>query len=385
MGKRVIGCSIVAVLVIFGFICCSSAEDVAPRDKTPDWVNAGKPIKASDIPGKEYGYLANWVDENGKGPQQYVVDLFARHQVVIIGEDHGMREHKEFISELIPKLYHEAGVRCIGWEFSRHTHNDRLEKIVTAQEYHKEEALDFARDQLGHAWNKKELWDIIEAVWRLNKNLEPGQERMRLLGLHMDFDFTQFFITLKTKPEDSPEVKEIVAEFALKYDRSMMEQVEKEIIGKGQKGLLYVGRCHDFTHYEYPPDLWWGRPIMGNLLYKKYGERVFQIWLSSGFLAPIDDVMKLRGHEPTGFDLYRSPFANILSPAGWDAPEVPLSDIARGYVYLKPGSRLRMWTPIKGFVTDEIFKKYRRYYEIDFGRTFKNAAEVDKYLQDRLK
>ena len=28
-----------------------------------------------------------------------------------------VREHKEFLLKLIPRLYHEAGVRCIGWEF----------------------------------------------------------------------------------------------------------------------------------------------------------------------------------------------------------------------------------------------------------------------------
>jgi hypothetical protein len=147
------------------------------------------------------------------------------------------------------------------------------------------------------------------------------------------------------------------------------------------KGLVFVGRCHDFTHYEFPPEVNFGRPIMGNLLYKKYGDRVFQVWLASGWLPPFEGVMKLRGHKPAGFDLYASPFANILSPPNWDAPEVPLSKIARGYVYFGPRVKLHKNTPIKGFVTDEMFKKYKQYYEIDFGRKFKNAEEVDKYFQ----
>ena len=71
----------------------------------------------------------------------------------------------------------------------------------------------------------------------------------------------------------------------------------------------------------------------------------------------------------------------ILSLPNWDAPEVPLWKIARGYVYLGPRAKLHKNTPIKGFVTDEMFKRYRRYYEIDFGRTFKNAEEVDRYFQ----
>ena len=106
---------------------------------------------------------------------------------------------------------------------------------------------------------------------------------------------------------------------------------------------------------------------MGNLLYKKYGDRIFQVWLGSGWLAPTEKVMKLRGHKPVGFDLYASPFAHILSPSGWDAPEVPLSKIARGYVYLGPRETLHKNTPIKGYVTDDMFKRYKQYYEIDWG------------------
>ena len=92
--------------------------------------------------------------------------------------------------------------------------------------------------------------------------------------------------------------------------------VEKEIIEKGIKGLAFVGRCHDFTHHEFPPDKNFGPPIMGNILYKKYGDRIFQVWAGTGFLLPIEDVMALREHEPVGFDLYASHFANILSTPG---------------------------------------------------------------------
>ena len=106
---------------------------------------------------------------------------------------------------------------------------------------------------------------------------------------------------------------------------------------------------------------------MGNLLYEKYGDIVFQVWQASGWLSPFERVMKLRKHKPVGFDLYASPFTNILSPPNWDAPEVPLSKIARGYVYFGPSGKLHKNTPIKGFVTDEMFTKYKRYYEIDFG------------------
>lgn len=361
-------------VVLNVFVICSA------KDNIPKWVTAGKVLKASQVAKTDYPYLAGWLDENAKSPEDYVIDLFESHQVVILGEFHHIKEHKDFVLDLIPQLYHEAGVRCIGWEFSRHSYNEKLEKLVTAPEFDREAALQFARYQLAPDWNSKEHWDFIERIWRFNNSLDPDREKMRFIGLGMDLDFSRFFIVIKTKAQDSPEFKEILAE-VLKRDKTMAEQVEKEIIDKNQKGLVFVGRCHDFTHYEFPPEVNFGRDIMGNLLYKKYGNRVFQVWLGTGWLPPMEKVMKLREHKPTGFDLYASPFANILSPAGWDAPEVPLSKIARGYVYFGPRGKLHKNTPIEGFVTDEMFKRYKQYYEVDFGRTFKDAEDVDKYLQ----
>ena len=381
MGKRTIGCFLLAVLVILGCTFSSTAGQASQKNKIPDWVLADKPIKASQIPEKDYLYLAAWLDEHAKPAQQYLIDLFARHQVVIVGEFHPIKEQKDFVLDLIPRLYHEAGVRTIGWEFSRYTDNEQLEKLVTDPKFDREGALDFARDQLAHEWNSKEHWDFIERIWRFNKSLKPGQEKMRFLGLDMDLDFCRFFIVSKTKPQDSPEFQEILTE-VLRRDKTMAEQVEKEIIKRGQKGLVFVGRCHDFTHYEFPITINFGRDIMGNLLYRKFGDRVFQVGLGPNMLPVIENVMKLKGHKAIGFDLYMSPFANILSPAGWyDAPEVPFSKLARGYVYLGARASLHRNTPIKGFVTDEMFKRYKQYYEIDLGRSFNSAEELDKYLQ----
>jgi uncharacterized iron-regulated protein len=357
-----------------------SGEEKGNEILVPDWIQSEKALKVSQIPEDDYAYLVGWLDKNSNSPEGYVIDLFKRHQVVILGEFHHIKEHKDFVLDLIPQLYHKAGVRCIGWEFSRHSDNETLEKLVTSPEFDREAAIQFARGQLAHEWNSKEHWDFIERIWWFNKSLKPGQETMRFLGLDMDSDMCRFFIISKTKSQDSPEFKEILAKL-LKRDKTMAEQVEKEIVDKNQKGLVFVGRCHDFTHYEFPPEVNFGRDVMGNLLYKKFGDRIFQVWLGTGWLAPMEKVMKLRGHEPTGFDLYASPFANILSPPGWDAPEVPLSKIARGYVYFGPRAKLHKNTPIKGFVTDDMFKKYKQYYEIDFGRKFKNAQEVDAYFQ----
>jgi uncharacterized iron-regulated protein len=371
---------LVALFVLLFVIFAVSGAKKLCDISVPDWIQSEKALKVSEIPKDDYAYLVGWLDENSNSPEDYVIDLLKERQIVIFGESHNVKEHKDFVIDLIPRLYHEAEVRCIGWEFSRNTDNKQLEKLVMAPAFDREAALEFARNQLGHEWNSKEHWSIVEAVWRLNKSLKPDQQRMRFVGLDKDWDAPRVQIVLKTKHKDSSEFQEVLTEI-LKRDEVMANQVEKEIIQKGQKGLVFVGRCHDFTHHKFSPNINMGRDIMGNLLYEKYGNRVFQIWLASGWLPPFERVMKLRGHKPAGFDIYTSPFANILSPPNWDAPEVPLSKIARGYVYFGPRQKLHRNTPIKGFVTSDMFEKYRQYYEIAFGRKFENAQEVDAHLQ----
>jgi hypothetical protein len=371
--------AICALLLMAGGVAMSEEKSAAAD--VPSWVSKATPVKASDIPKSDYPYLAAWVGQHGKPPQDYVIDLYKQHDLVILGEWHNVKEHKDFLISLIPRLYHEAGVRCIAWEFSRQADNDRLEKLVTAAEFDRAAALDFARDQGAHEWDSKEHWDVIEAVWRLNRSLEPEKPRLRFIGIFPDWDIPEIMITWGTKPHDSPECQAIIEKMKT-ADAIYAQPIDDEILAKGIKGLAYVGRCHDFTHYEFKPDQNFGRPVMANILYKKYGERVFQVWLDAGFLDPIEDVMALRKDTPVGFDLFASPFANILSRSGWDAPEVPLAKIARGYVYLGSSVNLHKNTPIKGFVTEEMFKKYRQYYETDFARKFANAEEVDQYFAE---
>lgn len=372
----------IIILMVLAFLSnCSHGQMEGDTPVAPAWTNQSVHVKADSIPASDYPYLSHWIDKHGKPAQDYVIDLFKRHNVVICGEAHNIKEHKDFIISLVPQLYHKAGVRYIAWEFSRQSDNERLDKLITAAEYNQAAVLEFARDQLAHEWNSKEHWDIIEAIWRLNKSLEEGQEPMKLIGIFPNIDMCRIAIILKTKSPDSAEFKEFILPLAKTLDASYTKPIEEEILSKGAKGLAYVGRCHDFTHYEFPPNINLGRHIMGNLLFKKYGERVFQVWLGNSFLSPIEEVMSLRKHEPVGFNLFDSPFANILSPAGWDAPEVPLARIARGYVYLSSRANLHKNTPIKGFVTEQMFTEYKNYYETDFGRTFTNAKEVDEYLQ----
>jgi hypothetical protein len=328
--------------------------------------------------------MLRWLDNHCQPAQEYVIRLFDKHQIVILGEEHNVKEHKDFVIDLIPKLYYEAGVRCIGWEFSWYSQNQQLEEIINAPTFDEQAVLQFARER-SPDWNSKEHWDIIKAVWTLNKSLSPNSERMRLIGLQDYVDIPRSYVLLGTKSTDSPEFQNMLKEHC-DHDRKTAQHAAEEILQKGQKGFLFFGMCHDWTDYRYPPEATFGidyKP-MGYCLKEKYGDKIFQIRAqASSDPSIIHRMMKSRSHALVGFTMHESPFANILAPVGKGAPDVPWSKLAGGYVYFGPRSSLHKNTTIKGYVTEAMLRKYGQYYEVCFnnGRRFNSADEVDEYLQ----
>jgi len=354
--------------------CCRSRKKAPPT-----WVKEGRPIQFEAISEADYAYLRDWLGWNAQPAADYFIGLYKRHDLIIFGEGHNVREHKEFIINLIPRLYKEAGVRCIGWEFSNPTANPELEKLTTAPEYDAEALLNFARSQGAHEWNSKEHWDLIEAVRKLNASLPAGSEKMRFVGLDKVMDWVDTYIKIKTVAKDSPEAKAL-NELEQRRDVEMAENVEREILARGIKGLAFVGRGHDETHVGTPPDKPYRRPIMGKVLYDKYGDRVHQICPDWGGFPAVTKACDPAHPLPIGFEMPSSPFASILTRE-MGGVQAKTEKMARGYVYFGPAERLHANTPIVGFVTDEMFAKYKIYYEIDMGRSFASAREVDEWLQ----
>ena len=374
--------AVLFVLLFVSFTVSGTEKD--NKIRVPDWLGLDEPISSNQVSQKDYPYLVRWLDRNAKPAQDYMIQLFDKYQVVILSDEHNVKEHKDFVIDLIPRLYHEAGVRCIGWEFSPFTKNKRLEELINAPNYDEEAVLQFARES-DPDWNSKEHWEIIKAVWKLNRSLKPGSEKMHFIGLPNEVD-TEMYITFETKPKDSPEVQELLSEEGLKYDTSMAQQVEKEILQKGHKGLVFVGLGHDWTQYQYPLEVTFGIDFkpMGSRLKEKYGDRIFNVRTQcSADPSFIDQVMKRRNYESVGFNMQASPFANILVPVYKGAPDVPWSRLACGSIYLGPRASFHSNTTIKGYVTKRMFHKYKEYYEVCFGngRNFNSAKEVDEYLQ----
>jgi hypothetical protein len=243
-----------------------------------------------------------------------------------------------------------------------------------------EAVLNFGRRHMG-SWNSKEHWGMIEAVRKLNASLSKDKPKLRFRGLDIPVDWHDLYAKIKTAPKDSPEGKQVQRWYETR-DLIMAENAERETLARGVKAVLFVGGGHDQTHLGAPPEQPYRRPIMAKVLHDKYPGRVFQVAGDGGQFSVAQRAMEALQHKVSGFDLYASPLASVLS-ADMGSPERTMASLARGYVYFGSCQQLHGNTPIKGYVTDEMYARYRTYFEVDFGVKLATAREFDEYLQGR--
>ncbi|MCX5782899.1 MAG: hypothetical protein NTW04_00395, partial [Elusimicrobia bacterium] len=356
---------------------------------------------------------ADWLNKNGLPPLEYAVGKCKQHQLVIFGERHHTKEYLDFFNQLIPLAYHNAGVRYVVLEVSKYADNEKISKLIEGDSFDRNLALEIARNGPWPDWNNKEYWNVFETVWKLNKSLPEGQERMKVIGMDIDVDLALDSLLREGKLTDKKLIEKTKAAIPLimARDELMTAAIEESVLKNDSKGIVLVGYNHSYTHYAQPSlskdRKYNGRdwPRMANILYRKYGERIFQIALHIKHLSPkevfpayegaepaiidfIESIMALGGNKPVGFDVFTSPFANLKDKGSYYfyfQPWVKFSDISRGYIFLKPLKELTPCAAMDNFVTDKMFKKYRAFYEKAYNRKFANVAEVNAAMKAEYK
>jgi len=334
------------------------------------------PLDVSKVDADPSPYLI-YLKQHAKSPIEYVVDKFEKHDVVILGEMHEVRENCELISSLIDPLYHKAGVRCLATEFLKHKNIVSANKLITAQEYDQNLAIQLYRDLAQPMWGFKEYMDILKAIWTVNSKLDPQDQKFKIIGLDSDWEAYDLFCGSENS---QIEVKKIIEE----RDSYMANAVISEVIKKSEKAIVHTGYNHSFTKYQLPKVInnklkGTLPPRLGRILYKQYGDQIFQICLHTNhfgtevvtggkptskpmFTDFIEDLLRKNRNKPVGFDIENSPFANLRDRKSYYfafQKEVVFSDIAQGYVFLKPLAKLSKITWINGFIDESNFEKVK--------------------------
>ena len=310
-----------------------------------------------------------------------------------------------------PGLIEKAGVRVVALEVCNAEDNDKIARLISGSTYDTELAYEVARSENWGLWGYKEYWDILEAVWDLNRSLPPGAEPMRIVGIDKKMDFQLDSLWRAGKLTDPALIEKAKNQPDIyKRDDWLVENVEKETFAKGAKGIVLVGFNHSFTHYAQPILDKEGKlkgewPRMGKILYGKYGDKIFQIGLHGPHNPPsaidktdkgaepvisglMEKIIAARGDKPVGFNVVGSPFAGIRDSRSyyfhWQ-PEMSFVNICRGFVFLKPVKSLEPCSWMKNFISEEMLERSGDFYEFSYGRRFKNSREANEFFESGLK
>jgi len=381
------------------------------KARAPFWYDHDATVEAAQVDASVFPFFSKWLSRSGSDPLDYVVDKCRSHQLVIVGEQHYIKDYCQLFAKAVPEVYRKAGVRVVALEVCNADDNDKIARLIEGPTYDVPLAYEIARSEDWELWGYKEYWDILEAAWALNRSLPAGQEHLRVVGIDKRMDFQLDALWRANKLTDPALIEKAKAQPDIyKRDDWLLENLEKETLAKGAKALLLIGLHHSFTRYAQPKldkDLKLERewPRTGRVLRQKYGEKVFQIALHGPQMSPqvidktyqggepvlsdlIERIMAARGNRPVGFDSTGSPFANIRDSLSyyfhWQ-PRMTFADIYEGFVFLKPVKELSPCSWMKGFISDEMFEKSKAYYEFAYGRKFKDAKEVDEFLSSGLK
>ena len=334
--------------------------------------------------------LVQYLKSHWKSPEDYIVSKFEKYDIVFIGEYHRIKHDVELIHNLIPRL-HEIGIYNLGIEFGCYEYQDKVDKLITAKTYD-EDLARWLMFQSFVAWGYKEYMDIYRKAWELNTSLPPDAPRFRVVNLGYSADWTF------RKEEMTKELWDKVWHKG-DPDEHMGNVILKEFVEKDKKALIYSGSHHAFTHYHQPvydfenkKFIRFNKTRMGNIVYQKIPERVFNIFLHSPWSTiksfnehnypvdgVIDRVMKEFQEKRVGFDVKDSPFGKLEDndtyyAAGYD--NFTLSTFCDGYVFQKHFSDYEGCAVDEAFITEENIKDAVAYLPNPQARKFLRTPEA---------
>jgi len=370
-----------------------------------------KLTEVSDI--KQDTLFTSWIKKNGQSPKDYLVRIAGQHQVTLLGEIHNQKDNLEFLNSAIPDLYFKSGVRCIGMEVLKADMNKNIKKLVNNPSYDEGLAMKIARSQPWQIWGDKEYWDVLKTVWELNKSLPANAPKMRLIGLDGDWEGPNIGVLniggdakgaspFLEKFKIFPAIKDIIIEG--NRESIMASNIEEEMIKKGDKGVVLVGFYHTMTQLGYPQiqnhKVVAVQQRMGLLLGQKYKDQIFGIELFQP-LSPQDEdnarppvlegfiqaILNKSDKTAVGFSIKNSPFEFIrdsYSDVFDYYPSICYGDVAAGLICLKRSDKRRHCTWTEDYISNEMYMKYKPFYELIAKQKFNNAKDVNEYFKKNL-
>ena len=305
-----------------------------------------------------------YLKKQGQSPTEYVVSKFNHYDYVFLGEYHRIKHDVDFVSALIPHLY-ENGVRTLAYECEASS-QAVVDDVLTAKEWNEQLLYHSLSTGFGIFWGYTEYLNIFKKVWEFNQTLKPDQPKFRIVLLTADWTPCQ---------EDA---------FAnIEPDEFMADILEKEVISKQEKALIFCGIHHAFTNYKQPVYDFEQDTLVrlndnrfGNIIHKKYSEKTFTVFLHSPWVSNqgweaqcvkpangmIDSLMAMLGNVPIAFDVKNTVMGKLKADDTYYAfgyENFKLEDFCDGYIFFAPYKEMKFVTPEPNFYNEYIIERVK--------------------------
>ncbi len=317
-------------------------------------------------------------------PEGYLGDICGRHQIVLLGDQIGVRQHLGFLAGSLSELA-DNGVENLAWEFTNSRRQAELDALVDGPDWDSRACADLFVDLLGIGFGYQEYADVLHAAWKHNdaeRRRDDDRRPIRVIALG-----------LPTYVED-PDLLDgrSAAELGLRnwslggHYRDMSafhaaSVLTAEVLRRGQRALVYMNVAATTTGLVEWID---GSPTTsaGNLLWRWMGDGCRRVVFHGAVAdtAATERVEELISRSPEGrggtdirfgLDVTASTLGSVAMTAvhgsldGVDTA-LRLRDVADGYVYVGPRADWEPCTLIDDLITDENFASAEaRYRALD--------------------
>jgi hypothetical protein len=317
-------------------------------------------------------------------PLPELIRLLGEHDVLLLGEVHGVRQTTSFVAAALPELYHKAKLRLFATEFLRQSLSQEANRILQADEWDREAMIGLMRRGPWPTWGYAGYLEIYHSIWQLNHALPEDAEPLRLVGMDSEWSqYEQWFGKLSRRERFQQN---------LDREKTMIAAVKQGGIGSktAKKTLVHVGFAHTVTCQGIR---------LGTVLHKEYPGRLVQVVLHHALrnrqrempvtelLEELFEKLEKEGVEaPALLPIHETALAK-LKDSNWPfaraLPHGTLGDLAQHWLFLAPVDEQLPQEWISGFITETMFPQAMpvavRMRYVQEGEC-KNAQELDAKL-----
>ncbi len=339
--------------------------------------------------------LLDYLQTEGQSPEDYLVEKFRQYDVILLGEQHLVRDNLLLIQQLIPVL-HSNGIYTIGMEFGAYENQQLMDSLVIAEEWDEALAQHMMFDY-NVTWAYREYIDVAKAAWAFNNTLAKNDRHFRILNLSYIYNWEDF-----EGYRNPASMSKVFSKGTV--DRFRADVIEKEVLGINEKILALVGTPHAYTKYGSPYFLYnaddfisFDHNWLGNRLYARHPDQVFNVLLHQPFtkvvnnqylsISPLDglmeELMRKNQNKAVGFDLGDSPVGRLpdQSNHGIGYTNFKIGRLFDGYIFLKPLKELQSCTVIDGFVNEtNIEEALKQFPDPDWHGKKKSLEELNEFI-----